>query len=273
MRGLVAVSLLLLLASTSGCVSLVDDNSDPDVEAAAADAQKALDDYQAKAGHISGTVTETDGTPLKAVVDLLDVEAGHATDDKGRFAFLDLKPGTYVLQATAPDHLPLRLSVDVAPGQFAKPAVVLERVKPAPYSTVFHFDGYQDIGTLGFALSCYCDFEDDMAFEGLEAAVLEAQAYESSPLPFLAGAGFEWQLESWDADGNSAYALDSYNYGESPLRADLAADDFAPEAVHWALHIAPDSGLADFQQAFDGYLTLFYYGPAPDGYTAYAGAA
>src|SRR5436853_5786430 len=91
MRGLVALSLVLTLASLSGCVSLVEDGSDPDLEAAAADADRALDDYQAKAGHIAGLVSDATGTPLVgALVDLVGIQSDVSTDDKGHFAFLDL---------------------------------------------------------------------------------------------------------------------------------------------------------------------------------------
>lgn len=268
MRVLVAPALLLALAALSGCVSLVED--DPQLQEAAAEAQAAYSSYEAQAGHISGAVRDADGKPLVgALVDLVGVSTGLATDGKGRFAFLDLTPGVYTVAASMPGYLASSTSVEVVAGQFARPDFVLTPEAPAPYYTVFHFEAFQQAGVLGIPLDCYCDFEGDLDAEGLTQAVLEATVTEATTV--FAGPGFAWSLQSWDeTQENVAYVgADS----PSPLYEVIEADAFAPAAIHWVLDIRPSGDVVTLDQAFDGYLTLFYNAPAPEGYSAYEAEA
>jgi hypothetical protein len=269
---LVLVPALLLLASLSGCVSLVEDGNDADLDAAADEASQAYSDYEARAGHISGTVLDGDGSPLAgALVDLVGIQEDLATDAKGRFAFLDLTPGVYTLSAQKDDFVSASTSVAVASGQFARPSLMLVSAAPAPYMTVFSFDGYQELSTLGFGVSCYnCDMSDTMDAEGLTQAVLEADL-GGSPTPFVQADGFSWYLESMDEDGNTTYARDAYyEYTPAPMHEILDADEFTPGATRWVLHIEPTSSLqVSMQQQFHGFLSIFYNGPAPEGYSAY----
>lgn len=273
----VASLLLLSMAALSGCVSLVEDGggSDQELDNALADAHHAYDDYQAQAGHISGTVLDGEGAAVPgAIVDLVGLQEDLAADDKGRFAFLDLAPGLYMVSAEAPGFLAASTSVEVQAGQFARPDLVLAAAAPAPYYTMFHFEAYQQASLFGFSAGCMCDFEGDMDAEGLTQVVLEAQLGDASN-PVTRADGFRWFLESWNETDGAAYAQDSAssydNEDAAPLHVILEAEDFAPGAVRWLLNIEPTSSLqVTAEQVFDGFLTFFYNGPAPDGYSAYA---
>ena len=267
MRGSLAVAAVALLASLSGCVSMVEEG-DPDLDVVAAEAQKAIDDYEARTGHIAGTVrSAVNGTLLTdASVDLRGVAQDVTADAQGRFVFLDLAPGPYNLTASAPGFLDQQVVVDVVSGQFARPSVVLEPI-PAPpvYFTTMRMDAYSEAGILGFESMCYCQAAGEFDAEGLTELVIEAVMGESaSPMP--SPSSFSWRLYTYDAHHDYSYVT---GYGASPLQQRLLATDLVANATHYELDVQPDSGLMPHvQQLFTAYLTAFYNGPAPADFTA-----
>lgn len=272
MRVLVALPVVLVLSMMSGCVSLVEDGGDADLESAAAEGERAVEEYQVTTGHIAGTVADAGGLGIGgATVDLVGMQGGATTDAQGRFTFVDLAPGVYTLEAKAPGFVPTQASVDVKAGDFARPVLQLAPEAPAAYHEVFHFEGYSDVGLLGVGVTCSCSFEGDLS-EGLDSAILEARlGAPNNPVP--QADSFSWSLGSWNETGeDTVYADDSGDYDNqaaSPMVVLLDADDFAPQAVHYVLDIEPQAPLGHLQQPFDGYLSVFYNGPAPEGYSAY----
>lgn len=266
MRGLVALSLVLTLASLSGCVSLVEDGQDPDLDAAAAEAQRAIDDYEAKAGHIAGIVADAAGVPLAgALVDLVGVQADLATDEKGHFAFLDLVPGVYTLAVDAEGFETAKTSVDVTPGQFARPEITLQAVEPAAYTELYRLDGYAEFQALGIGLSCYsCYLEGDLG-EGLTELVLEADMQSTN---FGGAHAFYWDLVTSTADYEDSSGVGGQE--ASPMRVLVPASDLTEDATQFTYDLRPVANLVMFQQAFTGYVSAFYYGAAPDDYSAFA---
>lgn len=266
MRGL-AIAVVALVSTLSGCVSMVEEG-DPDLDAAAAEVQKAIDAYEARTGHIAGTVRSgLDGSPLlTASVDLPGVAEDLAADAQGRFVFLDLAPGDYTLTVSAPDFVEQQVTVAVASGQFSRPDVVLEAVPaPQPYYTTLRMDAYSEVGVLGFQSMCACDAAGEFYAEGLSEVVIEAVMGDSfMPLP---GPGsFYWGLYTYDAAHDWAFAS---GYGDDPLHVHLAAGDLMANATHYELNVQPDGGLTPHaQQLFTAYLTAFYHGPAPADFTA-----
>lgn len=268
MRGLVAVSFTLAIAALSGCVELVE-GEDPDVDAAAAEADRLLDEYNDKAGHIAGTVLGADGGLLEgATVDLLTVQSAR-TDEAGRFSFVDLTPGLYTVIVNAADHLETRTDVEVAAGQFARPEVTLQALpSPEPYFTVFRFEGYADPAMTPFGFfGCYsCSVEGDLDPEGLTEIVLEAEMGPTQD-PFLPpSSSFAWMLDVWnDEEGSS-----TDGYEASPMHVHVLAEEFVEAPTQFYLGIEPQ---ADFivsgGQQFTSYLTAFYHQSAPEDYTAF----
>ena len=270
MRGIVASLLVLALASLSGCVSLVE-YCDPDLDAAAAEAQKAISEYQAKAGHIAGVVTSADGAAVAtASVDLLGVTDDIAVDAQGHFAVLDLAPGNYTVAVGAPEHLEQQVAVFVQAGQFSRPTIVLEAIPaPEPYQTLSHFEGFTDVSVIGLSgLSCYCYFEGDLVPEGLGELVLEGRNGDAS---WTGGSdGMYWSLDV--APANESADEWSYfgGYDSSPFVQSFLAEDLIAGPGHYYLRLEPDSGLMPtLDQRFEAYVTAFYHGVAPEGYTAF----
>lgn len=264
MRGPVALCLTLALAALSGCVELVE--GDADAQAAADEADRLLDEYNEKAGHIAGTVTGSDGLLLEgAVVDLLTVQSGKS-DEQGRFTFLDLAPGVYTLVVSAPDHLESRTDIEVAAGQFARPSVALAAVPaPTPYYTVYSMHAYAEPAASFFGFTqCYsCSLEGTFDSEGLTEVLVEAELGEYQD-PFFQSSSFMWSLETCGEE--CSYAGD---YRESPMRASVT-EDLAPLAEHFHLMVEPQADfLVHSGQEFTAYLTAFYFGGAPEDFSAF----
>lgn len=261
MRGVVSLC-LLLAAAFSGCVEFVD-GSQADLDAAAAEADKALADYQAKAGHIAGTVTAFDGTILSgATVDLVGTTHSAVTDDLGEFAFIDLVPATYTVRAAADGYLDTQQEMAVEAGAFTRPTLKLEAVPEAePYYEVYSMYGFSEMafGPLGI-MPFYCDCDMEVGVnEDLSEVILEAEMESSQ---FLAPDAFEYWIEAEE----TSYAGEGYN----PMYVQIPGEEFSDTEWLW-VHVQPSSSSlgASMQQAFTVYLSLFYLEPAPEGWTAF----
>jgi hypothetical protein len=212
-------------------------------------------------GHVAGTVRDADGAAVAgALVSVEGLIESDLTDEDGSFAFVDLPAGSYVLLAAADGFVDAQRSIEVQPGLFTRPEITLEAVPaPEPYSEVNRFDAFVD-ATGAYFLGCYCDFDFDLA-EGLGDLVVEAVS-EGSAMPLTSG-GFYFDLSAYAAD---EYVASASGYGNDPMwvlvpGADLAAAD------HAYMHLAPD-GLLDLGHAYTVYVTEFYHGAAPEGYSA-----
>ena len=267
MRGLVAVVVALAVASFSGCVELVGEE-DPELQAAADEAAKALEAHRSKVGHISGQVVGTDGVPIAgALVDLVTV-AQVKTDEAGRFSFLDLTPGDYSLAAEAPEHLSSSLDLDVQAGQYSRPRVQLEAVpSPEPYLTVYRLDGYQQFGALAgdfFGCSCYIDGQVDP--EGLAEILIEGELEHSSP---FGAYEFDWAMDL-AAQNESSYESSYFGGHElSPMRVSIPGDEVIEGASEFYGYFSPATNLVDFGQAFTVIVTFFYHEGAPEDYSGF----
>src|SRR4029077_12083129 len=96
--------------------------------AAAASAQTA--------GRITGTIKDPDGKPIKGATVRATNEAVNArmtstTDDKGRFAMIGVRSGTWVIVAEAPNFVPLQGSAAVSSSNTPVLALTLQR-DPGP---------------------------------------------------------------------------------------------------------------------------------------------
>lgn len=260
--------LMLALPLLSGCAGLVENPEDlaaevpADVAEAAAQAAEALEDVP---GHIAGRVVDAAAVPIAgATVRLVSLNLTRSTDADGSFAFVDLHHGNYSLEAVADGFLASRATATVVPGLFARPSVVLEAVPaPEPYVEVFKFEGYSDVsGPLGFA-SCYCWFDFEVA-EGLQDLVIEAVLDEPNS-PFASN-WLMWTLSTYDE------ATEEGNYfgGEeaSPMSIRLTQEETGALTQGY-LEVQPTGSLLpDINRTFTAYVSAFYHGAAPEGYSA-----
>lgn len=260
MRGLAVASLLLALTTVSGCVEFVD-GTQTDLDGITEEADAALADYQAKAGHIAGRILDAHETPLAgAIVELVGSNHSALADPDGGFAFLDLAPGPYALQASAEGYLEGRWDVTVTAGDFVRPRLQLDAVPVEPYVDVFTMQGFVD--ALGpFTWFCECSWTFPVA-EGVIEYILEADLDDNGPL---------------DAH-RMHYLLDTYGYGgenatggegPTPVYLVAAADELGDtEGVNVQLMPMRRTPLeVPFSQSFHATLSIFYHEGAPEGYS------
>lgn len=269
MRLALSSVLMLALPLLSGCAELVDDPQDladvgPQVAAAADGVAEAV---QTLPGHVAGTVVDATGILLAgATVRLPALNLTRTTNDDGSFAFVDLTPGPYDLEASHPGWLAARTSVIVPPGGFARPQLLLPSLPPPqPYSEVLRFDGYSDLllGPFGYALDCDCSFEVAFA-DGLQEVVLEAVLLEDGG-PF-GSQSLQWWMSTYDNATDSGAAFQGW--GDSPMAVRLPGADLGP-ATEAYIQVMPEGGfMPEANRAFTVYLTAFYHAPGPADYTA-----
>jgi Carboxypeptidase regulatory-like domain len=88
------------------------------------------------AGRITGTIKDPDGKPIKgatvrATNDAVNARMTSTTDDKGRFAMIGVRSGTWVIVAEAPNFVPLQGSAAVSSSNTPVLALTLQR-DPGP---------------------------------------------------------------------------------------------------------------------------------------------
>ena len=90
----------------------------------------------AQTGRVTGTIKDADGKAIKgatvrATNDAVAAKVTSTTDDKGRFAMIGLRSGTWKIVAEAPDFIPLEGQAAVSAGVSPVLALVLQR-DPGP---------------------------------------------------------------------------------------------------------------------------------------------
>ena len=269
MRLALLPALMLAIPLLSGCAGLVEE--DPAAAAAAlADEAEAYADEAEQAvenlpGHIAGTVVAANAPPIAGATVLLGaLPLPRTPAADGSFAFVDLETGDYDLTAVADGFLESQSSASVQPGIFVRPSIVLEAVPaPEPYSEVFKFEGYADLaGPIGFS-NCYCWFDFPLA-EDLQDLVIEAVLDEPNS-PFSSD-WMTWYLSTYDEateEGNSFGGQET-----SPMSIRLPGDEVGPASEGY-LEVRPSGDLVpEFNRTFTAYVSAFYHGLAPEGYTA-----
>jgi tetratricopeptide (TPR) repeat protein len=86
----------------------------------------------AQSGRMTGTIKDADGKAIKgatvrATNDVVAASVTSTTDDKGRFAMIGLRTGTWKIVAEAPDYLPLQGQAAVSAGVSPVLALTLQR--------------------------------------------------------------------------------------------------------------------------------------------------
>jgi hypothetical protein len=221
-------------------------------------------------GAVSGVVVDEAIRPLANVKVTLVSQAREATSDAdGLFAFTDLEPGFYAMTAMLPLYLPTQVTADVVAGQTAKVKVQLAiDPTPQPYHVTYKHDGYmQAWATIaeyevqeGLEQAApLCDCRLNFTPEGKPSTlVYEAFWEETSPNP--GEFEFYWVVEQPESGARSE------EYCSSPCQAHIDGDAFEPGVPAYARLDGPDEWLV-YDQRFQIFLTIFYNGKAPDGWT------
>ena len=222
-------------------------------------------------GALGGVVVDEAIRPVAgAVVTLASLGLNVTTAEDGTFAWTALEPGTYFLAASAPRFTAVQTSADVVAGEtrFVRMQLTADQ-SPVPYHETYHHTGYMQawagIGQFfveatqdnGSAL-CDCRLYFTPV-EGLSEAVYEA--FWDWTLPDPGGlAELYWVVEQIEGD---AYRED---YCFSPCHAVIAGSEFTSGVQAYARLDGPDAWVA-YQQQFELYMTLFYNGDAPEGWS------
>lgn len=223
-------------------------------------------------GAVAGVVVDEAIRPVPGVT-LTTLDGRNATtDDGGLFLLPNLEPGFYALAVRADGYLPVQASADVAAGETTSIKVQLY-VDPAPkpYYSIHPFEGFmQAWGGIGqFVAEIFLDNGT-----GLCNCRLEVQP-DANATEFIIEAF--WEHSFADPAGLAEYYLSVEEVGEdgfletdycySPCRMQLSAQavDYAGGAILARLDGA--DAWPSYNQQFQLFITVFYNGPAPEGWS------
>lgn len=230
-------------------------------------------------GSISGVVVDDAIRPLAGVlVAVSGKDAAVATDETGLFVVADLEPGLYTLQANATGYLPIQTTAEVVAGDTAKVRIVLATdPTPQPVHVTLQFDGFIQAGN-GLANQAWQLFVNGTA--GVPVDSCECQFYfstESEASTFVIEVVWEPTVANPAGTSSGYYAL--WDDGEpdggyvdngcdNPCYGVVGWSEFAlAETRNFHTDIWIDSDWVQVNQKFTQYVTIFYNGEAPDGWS------
>lgn len=274
-----AVRLALLLAALvatmlAGCAETPSASNLPDtlqVEDVAVDPGSAL-------GAISGVVVDEAIRPVKGASVEVQGLGNVTTSDAGTFAFKDLQPGAYFLSVAAPRFLPVQTSVEVRAGQSASVRVLLPvDPTPQPFHQTIQFDGFiqANPGAAGYLLDivlvdvlnqslCTCVWRFD---SGNATTIVFEMVWESTGDPPTEPADLYYQMYEED---KSDITIES-EFVHSPYLAHFDRESIWGDWTYFRVHFGGSSTWVNFNQAFTSYVTFFYNGEAPEGWSIASG--
>lgn len=267
--GMAGMTALLLLATAlAGCsggggddVVVLDARSDP----GAAVADLPVPTPREGRGHIAGYVVDASFHTMEDVlVRLPAVDLEDLTNRNGEFEFVDLVPGSYLLEVNATGYERVRARVDVAEDRFTRLQIVLHALPPAdPYHRTEEHRGIAPTtgtqpGLIGFFDRWTLGFEPT----GIHTLVVEAIMDDH---PAGGWNGFSYRV---DAPCCGGVAGDAPN----PLRAVVPVNGTVMSGEELRMEIAPHSYPApEVDKEYKVYVTAFYHGPPPEGWSFLAG--
>ena len=188
----------------------------------------------AETGVIRGLVLDPTITPIPDVtVKVTGTALATTTNQDGAFAFSDVEPGTYFLQAVKPGFAPVQASVTVVAG-IDKPDIVKVQMiadpSSAPFIQPYVFDGFIECSLGGAAFGGYVYYS--ACSEGLLAPVFPEDAFATS---YLVGYNYPtWtQAEQvWESTQTLSQSLsNNIHYpdsGETDGQKDLSVEGPSP---------------------------------------------
>jgi hypothetical protein len=228
----------------------------------------------ATTGGIAGVIVDETIAPVAGInVSIEGLQTSAISSEQGVYQFEDIAPGVYFVSFTGPDHLPSQQSAEVEAGAVTKLRTQLAiDPAPKPYHNTLKFDWFDSAGQplVDFAWDLFrpsgaptlCDacewtLESDAP---VETFVLEA-FWEDSVSPPDGPSRFYWSLEPTEDSG--AYESDYFaNPGYLMLEGNPwgAYQDFF-------LMMAYDETWLAVDQSAEVFVTMFYHGEAPDGFS------
>ncbi len=222
-------------------------------------------------GAISGVVVSETIMPIAgATVSITGGSQQVTTDEGGLFIFPDVSPGTYFLEITADRYVGSQTSVEVEAGEVAKPRILLKAdTSPIPYKVTHPHTGFmQAWGGIGHffltalapeAAACDCSLHFEPDPNPVEY-IYEVIWEDNAPAPHL---GYYYELDQTLPE----YGEGISRYGESPIYYVVDASMFGEQEEMRARFTGPDEGVT-IDQSFDLFVTVWYVGAAPEGWSA-----
>lgn len=273
----VRVFLVLAAIAVAGCAK---PTADP----------AATQEPDAATGVVQGVVVDAGIRPVAMANVSLGINTTVVTDDNGNFAFPPMAPGTYVLRVEHPYFAVAESPISVSAGQTTQAKVFLVALRsPVPLHLTQDFKGRVEAGLgavneVGEAVldalgqpNCTCRFNMPVDV-GLRAILVEAIWTDSvEPPPGYGGTLYSWTVGVGSSETRGA--------GPAPLYKLLVAGDFTvtDETGTHALDnftgisnlditLYPDQTWPAVQQEYDLYVTLWYNGLPPEGWTFVGGS-
>jgi hypothetical protein len=269
-----ACTLALLLLS--GCAARPDAGTKVPTNGGQVELKAAAPTVPSK-GSISGVVVDAAIRPVAgANLTILGPQLHAATDRDGLFTFSDLEPGLYTLSANATGFLATQTTAEVKAGATAKVRMVLPLdTSPKPYHTVLKYDGYIQAGsgleneawdlfvgeeTGVFSCTCRFNFTADQAVSSF--------IFETTWEPTVADPAAP-QDAYWTIYGPDSKGGETYESGDclDPCWGQANGTTYAPTARDFYAYVWLDSSWVVVQQKFTVYVTLFYNGMPPAGWS------
>ncbi|HJQ93045.1 MAG TPA: carboxypeptidase-like regulatory domain-containing protein [Candidatus Thermoplasmatota archaeon] len=261
-----AMATVLLAGCTGGAGPERPPSALDDVEVAPAEADK---------GAVAGLVVDESIRPVVgAAVSIAGVEVA-ATDEKGVFILDSLDPGLVIFAVAAEGFLPIQTSAEVRAGETAEVRVQLPRdLTPQPYRVTYSHDGFmQAWGGYGqYELenldggSAICDCRVYFTPEDGASTIVYEAYWEDSVSDPGDLAEFYWVVEQPEGEGEDA----GYCFSPCIEHLGFGSHGFQPGVETYARLDGPDFWV-EFQQSFQLFVTLWYNGEAPGGWTLRAG--
>ncbi len=238
--------------------------------AGCSDAPVAVDDTPpakttSTTGAIAGIVVDGSISPIvgsSVRIDALGLET--TVDEDGAFVFEDLEPGVYFINADATDHISAQTSATVVAGEVSKARLQLVYSPvPVPVPVTEKFEGRIELADAwvvwilgeftGNTELCKCWFYPSVE-EGAQTAIFEMFWTPSSPANDP-GMWIDHYTPDGDYDGNNV---------DNPARLQFDASSWSAGEVTIQVSVGTT---VQIQQDFEIFYTVWYGGPAPDGWT------
>lgn len=235
MRSLIA-SLIILLPAVAGCIAA----DDPDK---AKSTVNTTVDPNSEFGLVSGTVIDDEARGIKgAEVALRDTEFLTRTDEEGRFQFLDVLPGEYIIDAARLGYEPAVTKVTVVAGQ----EVIVQGLRLALLATVeetyfklTQFRGFYDCALGAVVWISACSYPYTAAVLALRDGTCVEPPACTPPVINLTQYGvpediqnnpfrYNWTLEPGSTDVVSEMMWEATSAASTRMYLDLDCGDYDP---------------------------------------------